>query len=112
MKVAYVVQDLPCNQRIQFAEFIKVTCKISSDNKSGVVVDGVTCNTEFMKSSLPKTFNFIDNTYIRGKYDILENIPCPVMHNVEGHVYVFILDVISHPLNFSNSYTAVLVRVE
>jgi hypothetical protein len=88
MKVAYFAQDLTCSQRIQFAELMELTCKISSDNNSGVSVDSFIFNNEFIKSSLPTTFNFgIDNTYIHGKYAILDNIPA--VHNVEGVMYPF-----------------------
>ncbi len=75
MQAAYFVQDLTRNQMIQFAELMKMTCDIFSDNNSGVFVDGLKHNNnEFIKSSLPTTFNFIDNTYLCGKYAILDNI--------------------------------------
>ncbi len=110
LKAAYFVQDFTRNQRIQFAELMELTCKISSDNNIGVSVDGFTCNNEFIKSSLPTTFNFIDNTYIRGKYAILENIPSPVVHNNEGHGYVSLFDIMSHLLSFVNKYTAAHIK--
>ncbi len=110
MKVANFVLDLTHNQRIQFAELIKLTCNISSNNNSDVSIDGFTCNNEIIKSSLPSTFNFIENTYIRGKYSILDNIPYPVVHNVEGRGYVSLLNIIFHLLSSSNKYTAAHIK--
>ncbi len=58
MKVAYFVKELTHNEKIQFA-------------------DDFTPKHEFIKSRLPTSFNFIEKTYIRGKYATLGNVTCP-----------------------------------
>lgn len=66
-----------------------------------MLVDGTSSNashtngydTQFIPTKVPKTLNFIESTYIYGKYTILENLPNPYVKKKKYHVFFSILDI-------------------
>jgi hypothetical protein len=50
-------------------------------------------NTEF-RCVLPNSLNDVNRFYLKNKYAITSNIPCPTMHEVDNHAYVLIQELL------------------
>ena len=103
------VQLLSRREQHLFSEIISLT--------EGVVAQCLSNQKEMSKSSgmdlylpsqLPTTFNFIDCTYIRGKFALLQSLPCPSVKKVMDHGYVSVVSIVSHLLALSREYRCIM----
>jgi len=105
MSTAQFVQDLTHNERCKFANVMSqtMTVFVGDHPNSTDKIDGL----EFIPSQIPNSFQFIDRTYVRGKYAILQNLPHPSVIKVKDHSYVSLVDIVAHVLAFSTNIRCV-----
>jgi hypothetical protein len=100
MSIAQFVQELTRNERSKFADIMSQSMMVLvGDNQN---VDTI-FNSDYIPSQIPNTFHFIDQTYVRGKYAILPNLPHPTVRRVVNHSYVSLVDIVAHVLAFSTN---------
>jgi len=100
MMVGKFINNLTRLQRQEFAKIISKTVEL---NASIIATDK---STPYLMSRLPVTPQIIDSVYVRGKYSLYQNVPCPTVTVLDNHGYVSLIDCVSHLLSFSDRYTA------
>jgi hypothetical protein len=97
MRVGKFVTKLTRLQRAEFAYILAETEALLK----GVNQD---CKN-YLPSSLPTSHRFIDNVYVRGKYSLLKNSPCPTVSVIDNHGYVSLKDCVAHLLSFHSGFS-------
>jgi hypothetical protein len=95
---------------VAFAEIISLSEDVVKDRYCRDKDATVSSNLKdlYLPSQLPTNYNFIDRTYIRGKYALLQCLPYPSVKKVVDHGYVSGKDNVSHLLAFSSKYRCMM----
>jgi hypothetical protein len=97
MKVGKFVNNLTRSQRDDFAHIISETAALASERHADY--------TNYLLSSIPCTWIFIDNVYVRGKFSLVQSLLHPIPTVIDKHGYVSLQDCVVHLLAMFNGYS-------
>jgi hypothetical protein len=110
VSICKFVRMLSRSEQVAFAEIISLSEDVVKDRYCRDKDATVSSNLKdlYLPSQLPTNYNFIDRTYIRGKYALLQCLPYPSVKKVVDHGYVSGKDNVSHLLAFSSKYRCMM----
>jgi hypothetical protein len=110
VRICKFVRLLSRSEQVAFAEIISLSEDVVKDRYCRDKDATVSSNLKdpYLPSQLPTNYNFIDQTYIHGKYALLQCLPYSSVKKVMDHGYVSVKDIISHLLAFSSKYSCMM----
>jgi hypothetical protein len=93
LRLAYFCQMISRNEREMFAAVLRSVMEFTNRKHSS---NGGNNLKSYLPTEIPSTVEKLRSTYAIGHHSLINNLPCPIVREIQKHAYVSLREMIQH----------------